>query len=210
MPPLKLTSCKLAITLAGAFGAGAVHAELLKVSPFLSPQAAANAPAQNAPLEYRGSMQIADVEQFRIVDPARKVGTWLKVGEHDANLDVVLKQYDSSHDTLTVDHGGQSLTLQLKVPKVVSSGSAAPMLPPPPMAMPSPNVSPAVIQSVVPNPTPADEQRRLEAVAAEVARRRALREQAAQQVQMQSQQPQPPQPNVSRADLIQAQQQMRR
>jgi hypothetical protein len=36
----------------------------------------------------------------------------------------------------------------------------------------------AVAQSVVLNPTPADEQRRLEAVAAEVRRRRALREQA--------------------------------
>jgi hypothetical protein len=32
------------------------------------------------------------------------------------------------------------------------------------------------------NPTPADEQRRLDAVAAEVARRRALREQATQQL----------------------------
>ena len=41
---------------------------------------------------------------------------------------------------------------------------------------------PAIAQSVVINPTPADEQRRLEAVAAEVARRRQLREQAALQV----------------------------
>ena len=37
-------------------------------------------------------------------------------------------------------------------------------------------------QAVVLNPTPADEQRRLDAVAAEVARRRALREQATQQL----------------------------
>jgi len=58
--------------------------------------------------------------------------------------------------------------------------------PPPPPGAPGPapavNVAPAVTQSVVVNPTPADEQRRLEAVAAEVARRRALREQASQQV----------------------------
>ena len=54
----------------------------------------------------------------------------------------------------------------------------------PPQAMPAPppNVAPAVMQSVVLNPTPADEQRRLEAVASEVARRRAMREQATQQI----------------------------
>ena len=52
----------------------------------------------------------------------------------------------------------------------------------PPIAsvMPS-NVPSAVTQAVVLNPTPADEQKRLEAVAAEVQRRRALREQATQQ-----------------------------
>jgi hypothetical protein len=54
---------------------------------------------------------------------------------------------------------------------------------PPPVLTPAPtNVSPAVTQAVVLNPTPADEQRRLDAVAAEVARRRALREQATQQI----------------------------
>jgi hypothetical protein len=39
---------------------------------------------------------------------------------------------------------------------------------------------PAIANSVVVNPTPADEQKRLEAVASEVARRRQLREQASQ------------------------------
>jgi hypothetical protein len=43
------------------------------------------------------------------------------------------------------------------------------------------NVPVAVTQAVVLNPTPADEARRLDAVAAEVQRRRALRDQAAQQ-----------------------------
>ena len=69
------------------------------------------------------------------------------------------------------------------------------MAPPPPPQMT--NVPPAVTQAVVVNPTPADEQRRLEAVASEVARRRALREQASQQVNtppsVPMAQPQPPQ-----------------
>jgi len=61
----------------------------------------------------------------------------------------------------------------------VSSGAAAQAMPPPVVAT---NVGPAVTQTVVLNPTPADEQKRLDAVAAEVARRRALREQATQQM----------------------------
>lgn len=196
---LAAASCVLALASA--------RAELLKVSPFLGPQSAATAPTQNAPLEYRGSMAIGDVEQFRVVDPSRKVGTWLKVGEHDANLDVTLKEHDETHDTIAVEHGGQSMTLQLKTAKVVSSGMLpSPMLPMPP---PATNVSPAVIQTVVPNPTPQQEQERLQAVAAEVARRRALREQAIQQAQARAagQLPAPP-VNASRADLMQAQQLM--
>jgi hypothetical protein len=67
--------------------------------------------------------------------------------------------------------------------KVVSSGAAGNLAPPPPAPMPAiPNVPLAVTNAVVVNPTPADEQKRLEAVAAEVARRRALREQATQQI----------------------------
>ncbi len=209
MPPLKRLPCRLIAAAVSALAFGSLRAELLKVSPFMPPQSAANAPTQNAPLEYRGSMEINDVEQFRVIDPVRKVGTWLKVGEHDANLDVTLKQYDAAHDTITLEHGGQPLTLQMKVPKVVSSGSASTMMPLPPQPMPMPgNVSPAVIQTVVPNPTPADEQRRLEAVAAEVARRRALREQAAQQAQRQAapNTGMPMQP--TRQDYQQAQQQL--
>jgi hypothetical protein len=45
---------------------------------------------------------------------------------------------------------------------------------------------------VVLNPTPADEARRLEAVASEVARRRAMREQASQQVNQGMPPPPPP------------------
>jgi hypothetical protein len=48
---------------------------------------------------------------------------------------------------------------------------------------------------VVVNPTPADEARRLEAVASEVARRRALREQASQQMGQSPPMP-APQPQV--------------
>ena len=212
MPPLELSIRHTMIAVICAMAVSCVRAELLKVSPFLGPQSAANTPTQNAPLEYRGSMAIGEVLEFRVVDPARKVGTWLKVGEQDANLDVTLKEHNDTQDTITVEHAGQTSTLQLKMPKVVSSG-AMPAPPVMPLAPTAPNVSPAVIQTVVPNPTPQQEQERLQAVAAEVARRRALREQAIRQAETQGQggapqMPMPPPVNASRADLMQAQQLM--
>jgi citrate lyase alpha subunit len=114
--------------------------------------------------------------------------------ERDTTLDVVAKHFNATPDreTLVVEHQGRTLTLAQRVSKVVSSGSAVQNMAPPPVMT---NVPPAVTQSVVVNPTPADEARRLEAVASEVARRRALREQASQQ--MGQSQPMPaPQPQV--------------
>lgn len=158
------------------------EAQLAKTSPFMPPQAAgAAAPTAGAPLEFRGWIQTGEGILYRLRDPARKADTWVKLNEHDSMLDVTPKQHDAERNTLTIEYQGKTMTLAVREAKIVSSGSAAHPVPlPAPVAQP-PNVSPAVTQSVVVNPTPADEQRRLEAVAAEVARRRALREQAAQQ-----------------------------
>lgn len=208
--PAPLYLRRLALVAAVAAAAGGARAELIKVSPFLPPQGSSAAATPNAPLEYMGSMVMSDTEQFRVVDPAKKTGTWLKVGERDPNLDIVVKQHDADQDTLTVEHGGQTMTLPLHSAKIVSSGTGPQMIGAAPAPMP--NVSPAVISTVVPNPTPADEQRRLEAVAAEVARRRAMREQAAQQQAMQAGAAPgtaPIQPNVTRQDMQQLYQQQR-
>ena len=86
----------------------------------------------------------------------------------------MVKSFDATNETVTVQHGGRTLNLAMRASKVASSGQATA---PPPMSAPT-GMPTAVTQSVVLNPTPADEQRRLEAVAAEVRRRRALREQA--------------------------------
>jgi hypothetical protein len=126
-------------------------------------------------------------------DPARRVsgstGVWVKLNERNPDLDVTIKQHDESQKpaTITIEHQGKTLTLAEKEGKVVSGGAAAQAMPPPgqPPQPPVPvqsNVPAAVTQAVVLNPSPADEQRRLEAVAAEVARRRAMREQATQQI----------------------------
>ncbi|MBL9189595.1 MAG: hypothetical protein JNK23_19095 [Opitutaceae bacterium] len=182
-------------------GGGVVaHAQLASKSPFMPAQAGgAAAPAANAPIEYRGYLEIGGVRQFRLYDPEKKASVWVQLNERNTDLGVLAKEHDADAGTLTVEHRGTVHRLPIRVGKILA-GSAPP--PPMPATLPS-NVAPAVVQSVVVNPTPADEQRRLESVAAEVARRRALREQATQTVnQAQSQTmnatppaaPAPPQP----------------
>ncbi|MCX6952442.1 MAG: hypothetical protein NTV51_09795 [Verrucomicrobia bacterium] len=169
-------------------------------SPFMPPAAASSvAPTAGAPIEFRGFMETADGVQFRIYDPARKAGTWAKLNVKDPTLDLTVKKFNATPDseTLVVEHQGRTLTLAQRVPKVVSSGSAVQNMPSPPPTMV--NVPPAVTQSVVVNPTPADEAKRLQSVADEVARRRALREQAAQQM---NQGVQPAQPQVQPAQTL--------
>lgn len=162
---------------------GRAGAQLTSASPFLPPQGSvAAAPTQSAPLEFRGFIETGSGVRYRIYDPAKKAGTWAAVNERDPAFGIVVKNYDAERKVLVVEHEGRTLTLPERESKVVSSGAAPQMVVPPPMPMPAPNVNAAVQQTAVINPTPADEQRRLEAVAAEVARRRALREQAAQQL----------------------------
>jgi hypothetical protein len=180
---LRVVSFRL-LVLSGAMLAAAVpaNAQLAAKSPFMPPQTAANAtPTAGAPLEFRGYMETGEGIQYRLYDPAKKIGTWVKLNEKNSDFDLVVKQHDNSQKTLTIEHQGKTLTLAEREAKVVSSGAAAQAIPPP-IAPVQSNVSPAVTQAVVLNPTPADEQRRLDAVAAEVARRRALREQATQQI----------------------------
>lgn len=170
--------CRFALAALALAAVVPVSAQLAAKSPFQPPQAAAtNTPTAGAPLEFRAYMETNDGVQFRIYDPAKKIGTWIKLNEKNSDFDVVAKQHDDGQQTLTIEHQGKTLTLAQRTAKVVSSGMASMPMPPPVAIAPS-NVSPAVTQAVVLNPTPADEQRRLDAVAAEVARRRALREQA--------------------------------
>lgn len=137
-------------------------------SPFL-PAASANAAAAatpDSPLELRGITADGDAYRFSIYDSAKKSSVWARLNE--AGREFVIKSHDVSRDTITVEQQGRLLTLTLKAAKVASA----------PAGGPRPGAATPVGGPVVLNPTPADEQRRLEAVATEVRRRRALREQA--------------------------------
>jgi hypothetical protein len=186
------------LSLAAVAGA---QAQLASRSPFQPlPSAGANTPTADAPLEFGGYLDTpGEGRLYRIAvkDPTRKVAVWVKLNERNPDLDVVVKQHDDDQQTLTIEHGGKTLTLAEKKSKIVSAGSAAQAMPPPPVQVATANVPPAVTQAVVLNPTPADEQRRLEAVAAEVARRRALREQATQQTGQPTPQPVQVQPQAA-------------
>ena len=193
----RFSSCVVFGLLAVA-GVAGVRAQLVTASPFLPPTVpgAPTGPTLGAPLENRGSIDTpGEGLKVRIYDPNRKIGAWLRVNERDPAYDFVVKQYDASRDTATVEYNGRTLVLPLREAKVTSSGMPLPgtsiaQLPPPPMGLP-----PGVAST-----TPAN-QTQLEAVAATVARNRALREQAAQQinqgVQAAPQAMQPQQPRLS-------------
>lgn len=175
--------CRTVVLAAILAPAGRLPAQLAADSPFLPPQAKGSAgPTAGAPLEFRGYIETPGGIQFRVFDPARKAGDWIRLNEHNTTFDVTARQHDRERNTLTIEYQGRTLTLAEREAKIVSAGTVVPPMPPPVAVPAAPAMPAAVTQSVVVNPTPAQEQQRLEAVAAEVARRRALREQAAQQM----------------------------
>ncbi len=168
-----------AAAMAGA--ASGAESQLSGKSPFMpKPAAGAAAPTANAPLEFVGYYEDSGGRLFRVRDTASKKGVWLRLNERSDEPNLIVKQHDEKPNTLTVEHQGRVLTLAAREAKIASSGPpmSAGISPPP---MPS-TVPAAVTQSVVLNPTAADEKTRLDSVAAEVARRRALRVQAEQNV----------------------------
>jgi hypothetical protein len=152
-------------------------------SPFLPPESAPaeKAEAGAAALEFRGFVDVGGGKQFRLFDPAKKQGAWVRLNERSPEFEAVIRQHNENEESVSVELQGRTVTLTMRKAKIVADAAAA--APPPGVAPAGPaiTVTPAVTQTVMVNPSPADEQRRLEAVAAEVNRRRALREQAMRQ-----------------------------
>lgn len=150
----------------------AVGQTAAKRSPFLPPEAQTAAPAaEHTNIEFRGVLVMGGQQTFNFFEPAKRISTW--VGLNEGGSSVTVKSYDARADTVVVDFGGQTLTLALQKVKI----SAAPA--PPVMAVPSAAATAPLEQlPVVLNPTPADEAKRLDAIAAEVRRRRLMRQQA--------------------------------
>lgn len=171
-----------------------VRAEALSIStnsPFL-PRAGQGitATTENTPVELRGLMEkdengVGPI--FGFYDTIKKQAVWVKLNEQPKDFPIMVRAYDAANQAVTVDYQNRSLNLRFEAAKIIAApvmaAAAGPARP-----MPAPG-QPAVGQA----PSPEDT-RRLEAVAAEVARRR----QARQAAQQQQQPPPPPQamPNM--------------
>lgn len=174
--------------LLGAAPVASAAESLAGSSPFLPPSSAPQAAAPgDTSLELRGIMASGDAYMFSIYDAARRSSVWKHLDE--PGHEFVVRSYDAARDAVTVEYQGRTLTLALKTAKVAS----APVPPPAPPGAVQPAGAQPIGGPVVLNPTPADEQRRLEAIAAEVNRRRMIRQQALQASRAAAgQQPRPP------------------
>ncbi len=132
---------------------------------------AAAAPVENAQLQFCGTYGSGDTRRFLLFNVSKNRSAWLGIGEEGPDGEVV-EAYDAESGAVQVRQNGQPLNLALQVATI--SGAPRPAGP-----VPSAAQSQTALQTTVKvNPTPADERRRLEAVAAEVRRRRAMRQQA--------------------------------
>lgn len=137
----------------------------------------ARADAPNQPLEFRGISVEQGEKFFSFYDPATKRSRWVTLNEADDGL--LLKNYDEAAHTATVDFNGRPLTLILKSgPKFAQSQPA--MAPPPGAAVgaPLPGQSAALPGMSTKGQNP--EATRLQQIAEEIRRRRALRSQGPQ------------------------------
>jgi len=159
----------LAAVAAASWPAAGLRADLAQASPFLPPNSpqAAGAAGASGPVELRGMMSTGQGTECCIYDTAKKTSVW--VGLNETGYDFVVKSADPAKETATVAYQGRSMDLVLRTAKVASAGMAQAGVPTGPGAA-----------NAVQIPTAADEQRRLDAVAAEVRRRRLEREKAFQ------------------------------
>jgi len=164
-----LHSLRIAALCLGLVPAARVAAQEADSSPFLPAAGSAGAggagaAAANEPLELHGIIATADGLRFCIFNVTKKTSKWVGLDETGSGDGYVVKSADPDHETVSVASDGRLLTLSLRRAKVEAAEASPGGLPPG--------------VSVVLNPTAADEQRRLQMIAAEVRRRRLLREQA--------------------------------
>jgi hypothetical protein len=162
-------------------------AQAADASPFLAPHAAgaAGQAPDGSSYELRGIMSTDRGFRFCIFDPGKKASVWVELNEPGHSF--LVKAADPRRDSVTLQTSdGRELALVLREAKVASLNPGYAQPPAVAMApgMP-PGLAPAPLgaTNMVLNPTPEDNQRRLQAIADEVRRRRLLREQAQQQSQ---------------------------
>ena len=172
MGPRHLNRLLTALAAACLGLAGGLRADLAQASPFLPPNSAASASGKaggpSGPVELRCIMSTGHGTECCIYDTTRKSSAWVAVDE--TGNDFVVKSIDPVGESATVQYQGRSMKLVLRASKIASAGTA----------QAAPPANPAFASGQPGVPSPADEQKRLDAVAAEVRRRRLEREKASQ------------------------------
>jgi len=149
---------------------------LVKDSPFQPGQGGA-LPAEGgtAAFEFRGIVVEAGSYSFSVYDPGRREADWVKLDEPGRPF--VARRYDPARDTLTIEHNGRALTLNLKRAAVQPLNQAPPQ-PAAPPPLPTANAALPAAGNPPPstNATNAQEAQRLQNIADEIRRRRGLRQ----------------------------------
>lgn len=175
----------VAAAFAVVAAAGAADLDsLVSRSPFSPAQANPGPAAATDGLELRGIVVEDGKASFNIYDPNTKSATWVAIEE--AGHPFVVRSFDAAKDTATVDWNHKSISLPLKQSKVqLAAASPVAVAPtgPTPVAGPGQNVrgnrggGPVVLFG---GANGAPDQQRMQAIAEEIRRRRALRAQAQQ------------------------------
>ncbi len=139
---------------------------LLKNSPFESGSRSTNDSKSNEPLEFRGVLTESGVAYFSIYETSTSRSAWVRLNE-ESSRDYTAKRYDWENRQLTIEYQGRDLVLSL-----AADSSPAPIATPVAAAPPA--------GATATKPTISEAQK-LNNIAAEIKRRRALRQQAIKQ-----------------------------
>lgn len=166
----------LLLALCASLGHMAVKADsldsLVKNSPFGSAKSGQPVDAGNQPMEFRGVLEENGQQLFSVFDTATKRSRWVTL--NDTSGEVVVKSYNAEANTIALEQNGRALSLTLKSgPRIVQN-----VPPPMPPGMPGAN---GVQGQILPNGAgKGPEAQRLQQIAEEIRRRRALRQQPPQ------------------------------
>jgi hypothetical protein len=199
-PRTLLLAGLLPLATAGSFAAAAPTAaptpvasastdlleSLIKDSPFLPQAAAGPGAGQTGPLELRGVVMERGSYVFSLFDLNSKESYWL--GLNEPGFPVIARSYDRVSDTLTVEQQGRTLTLTLAAARTLPANTGGvqqlPGMPPPlptnqgapggnqPGSAPGGQAQP--VAGIPATGITPDEAQRLQRIADEIRRRRAV------------------------------------
>jgi len=159
----------LAVALGAAASAWAVEGDLnslLRNSPFGNDSRAASDSKGDEPLEFRGVLTESGVAYFSIFETETSRSAWVRLNE-ESSRDYTAKRYDWGNRQLTIEYQGRDLVLSLAAdssPAQVAAPAAA-----------QPPARTTAAKSTV------SDAQKLNNIAAEIKRRRTLRQQSINQ-----------------------------